>query len=1511
MFLVSLLALTAVSAAENTTEDIAIADDGICEELDVSTDEILTSTPTIADLNRTINNNTDSEITLDSDYTYTSSDSNFTHGIEIKRTLTINGNGHTINGGDTIRIFHCIEGHIIFKNLTFINGYTHLDGYGGAIWADKDTAYVETINCTFSNNHAHYGGAIAHVHAVNCTFNSNTAEWEGGAAYDVNAENCTFYSNSASNGGAIFIPETTNLDKFITNCIFIKNFANGLEGGGAIYSSQSTFWMINHCIFVNNIAKSDVGGTGKGGAINFDRVQNNYIFNCIFVNNTEDANGTIYLHYCQRCVISGSVITSNSDTSIYSDMYDLTADENWFGNNATDYNVKPNVGDNIKMTKWLFLKGTANPNTVGITHTADITFDLYCYDSATGETSKYDIGRLLPIMIINSTNGNIDKDIAETGEVIKYTATSLGTDTITAKFANITSTIEITVRKASFSDLQNLINNAEEGSTITLQANYTYTDADYDLRHGITINRNLTIDGNGYTINGAKKARIFHVTGGNIIFKNIILADGSTDTNGNGGAIWVENNANGTAINCTFTNNVATNGGAISNGNAMNCTFNSNIATSGGAISKGKAVNCIFNANNAQRGGAIKDGSAINSTFNSNSAGYGGAIDKGDAVNCTFNKNEATNGGAIYEGSAFNCIFNSNHGGNGGALYGGTAINSTFTSNNATNGGAIYHEFNGEIYNCTFINNSANYGGAISKIGDGTKLYNCNFVNNSADYGSALHWAGHDDEIYNCTFINNKAEKDTGAIELHEGSNAIVFNCIFTNNNAKQGSAIKLIGYTNANVFSCIFANNNASNGTIYNKDSNGIRITRNIFLNNTGPDIYFVGDCTNSNVNYNWFGNTADNYETAPNTQNVIIDTWLFLNATANPKAMKTLDSSDIVFKLYAYNSTSKAISEYDNTLLSPVNLTITANDGDLNATIANLGETIRFTAKGTDTYVTATIENTTYTIKLDVTKLDSDLSVKSKQVPYTGNTNITLSYNANATGKVNITLKGKKYNLTFTNIDLNATITLGNILPDEYDVTVAYSGDKCFYNKTAKATLNITKANPNLTVESKEVPYTGNTNITLSYNSLATGKVNITLKGKKYNLTFTDIDLNTQITLGNLMPDEYDVTVAYTGDECFYNKTAKATLNITKADPNITVESKQIPYTGNTILPLTYNSLATGKVNITLKGKKYNLTFTDIDLNTQITLGNLMPDEYDVTVAYTGDECFYNKTAKATLNITKANPNLTVESKQVPYTGNTNITLSYNSLATGKVNITLKVPKYTLTLNNLDLNTTISLGNVLPDKYDIIVAYSGDECFLNTTATATLKVNKIATQITSPAVTATYNSAKYLTITLKDSTGKAVSGAKVTVNLNGIKTYATDKNGQIKINVATMVPKTYSAKITFAGDDIYTESAAAAKVIVKKAKAKIVAKKKTFKKAKKVKKYTITLKSGKKPIKKVKVTLKIKKKTYKAKTNARGKATFKIKKLTKKGTYKATIKFKGNKYYNKATKKVKIKIK
>ena len=224
-----------------------------------------------------------------------------------------------------------------------------------------------------------------------------------------------------------------------------------------------------------------------------------------------------------------------------------------------------------------------------------------------------------------------------------------------------------------------------------------------------------------------------------------------------------------------------------------------------------------------------------------------------------------------------------------------------------------------------------------------------------------------------------------------------------------------------------------------------------------------------------------------------------------------------------------------------------------------------------------------------------------------------------------------------------------------------------------------------------------------------------------------------------------------------------------------------------------------------------------------------------------------------------------------------------------------------------------TLEYTPIAAGKHNITAIYSSDNYF-SSNNTASIVVEKVLTTIISFNVQEIYNGGKYVIATLKDMQGNILKGVNVTVLLNG-KTYTqtTNNNGQVKISTNGLAPvKTYKATITFKGNSKYDKSTTTAKVTVKKATPKMTAKTKTFKKSVKTKKYSITLKTNQnKVMKNTKLALKVNGKTYTAKTNAKGQSTFKITKLTKKGTFKATITYKGNAYYNKVTKKVNIKCK
>lgn len=228
-----------------------------------------------------------------------------------------------------------------------------------------------------------------------------------------------------------------------------------------------------------------------------------------------------------------------------------------------------------------------------------------------------------------------------------------------------------------------------------------------------------------------------------------------------------------------------------------------------------------------------------------------------------------------------------------------------------------------------------------------------------------------------------------------------------------------------------------------------------------------------------------------------------------------------------------------------------------------------------------------------------------------------------------------------------------------------------------------------------------------------------------------------------------------------------------------------------------------------------------------------------------------------------------------------------------------------------------SLNIANLKPGTYNSYLTYS-QEGYEDVAVGCNFTVLNVA-KITANTASFVINYAKYYKITLKDSSGKLISGKKVTFKLIGNKAVAktTDSKGVATIKITAKMLRAAKAgtkkklTITFADSSFKTASK---NVYVKiyKEKTKFAAKKKTFKVKTKTKKYTVTLKNSKgKPVKSAKLTLKVKGKIYKATTNKKGKATFKITKLNKKGKYTAVIKFKTTKYYKATSKKVKITVK
>jgi len=253
------------------------------------------------------------------------------------------------------------------------------------------------------------------------------------------------------------------------------------------------------------------------------------------------------------------------------------------------------------------------------------------------------------------------------------------------------------------------------------------------------------------------------------VFDNRAWNEG-VPTEGGGGGLFVRRGAVDLA-GCRFIRNRALTGGAIYvtvNDNAVisACSFDQNYADLGGAItnwvSQMQLVDCSFVDNYAEwEGGAIKDyweaessardcmfvdnlcdsqGGAITADFycdllfcdclflGNSSPGEGGAIRLWDSTatvaNSMFFANSAHWGGGVFHSSA-----------SARPVY----TNCVFIANEASSGGAIYDEWTGEsanVINCTFTANTAEGGGAISSAcGVPTTVTNSILYGDSATVG--------------------------------------------------------------------------------------------------------------------------------------------------------------------------------------------------------------------------------------------------------------------------------------------------------------------------------------------------------------------------------------------------------------------------------------------------------------------------------------------------------------------------------------------------------------------------------------------------------------------------------------------------------------------------------------------------------------------------------------------------------------------------------------------------------
>ena len=395
------------------------------------------------------------------------------------------------------------------------------------------------------------------------------------------------------------------------------------------------------------------------------------------------------------------------------------------------------------------------------------------------------------------------------------------------------------------------------GGTVTLQNGCSFTGCTTAGSGGAIFNHG-TLVADGATFSGckAKLGGAIHTDGAATIGATAGCTFSNNVATQNGGSIHFQKTGSGAASptlavsNSSFIGNgvdvnAADKGGAIAATSAAyeytvsNCSFTNLLAANGGAlhtigigtIDNGSSFTaCDATAN----GGAIYNGGTLtvdNSTITGKGKStimttlLGGGVYNSADANCTIKNNSIIEECALTSGSE--------HQG-AGIWNGGTiTVKSSIIKNNSCGyrGGAMYCSGTVIIDETLFSgNNAANGGGIHTVAGADCYIKGCTFTGNTATNGAALRTEGADGNITKLIVLNSlfkdnvpstKTGNNGGTVQVTSNySYSLIANSTITNT---DGTALSTNGAPRFYLVSCTLADNtydfdrNFNNGWFYN----------------------------------------------------------------------------------------------------------------------------------------------------------------------------------------------------------------------------------------------------------------------------------------------------------------------------------------------------------------------------------------------------------------------------------------------------------------------------------------------------------------------------------------------------------------------------------------------------------------------------------------------------------------------------------------------------------------------
>ena len=347
---------------------------------------------------------------------------------------------------------------------------------------------------------------------------------------------------------------------------------------------------------------------------------------------------------------------------------------------------------------------------------------------------------------------------------------------------------------------------------------------------------------------------------------------------------------------------------------------------------------------------------------------------------------------------------------------------------------------------------------------------------------------------------------------------------------------------------------------------------------------------------------------------------------------------------------------------------------------------------------------------------------------------------------------------------------------------------------------------------------------------NAIIGENVTINLNSKNYNIT-TDSNGKAAIKVSISKEGSYVATVSYLGDEVDYNGcSARANVVVKKQTSKIVASNlnmipKRAEYYSVTLKDGSNKAIANQMVTFKINGKTYTRKTNSKGIAKIKLSFSKNQKTYPIVIKFAGNNKHKASSASKKIVVKYSSkvaklttPTVTIPPKTAKTYTVTLSDVNAKGIANQKVTVKINGKTYNKKTNSKGtVSVKVEFSSL--KTYTVKATYMGSVIYKKASSTGKIKVAKTATKITAPTISTLPNEAKTYMVTLKTSTGKALSKQKLTIKVNG-KTYTktTNSKGQVGLSVKLSDEKSYSVAVIYNGNSIYKASKTTGKINVAK---------------------------------------------------------------------------------------------